>query len=124
MLKVCLHCTKDLEGRTDKKFCTPYCKSSYHYQKSKESEDSLFQKIDKHLKTNRRLLKEFNKAGLATVRKEKLLSEGFNPKYFTHYWKNQKGQVYLFCYEYGFLELQQNQKEKYVLIKWQEYMNT
>ncbi|WP_369858944.1 hypothetical protein [Aquimarina sp. I32.4] len=61
---------------------------------------------------------------MSTVRKEKLLSEGFNPTYFTHYWKNKKGQVYLFCYEYGFLDLKQSQKEKYVLIKWQEYMNT
>ena len=48
---------------------------------------------------------------MATIRKEKLLSEGFNPKYFTNYWKNSKGQVSLFCYEYGFLKIQKNQKK-------------
>jgi hypothetical protein len=42
------------------------------------------------------LLKNYNKAGMSVVRKEALLEEGFNPKYFTHYWKNQKGDVYLF----------------------------
>jgi len=31
-----------------------------------------------------------------------LIDQGFNPKFFTHYWKNNKGDVYLFCYEYGF----------------------
>ena len=61
---------------------------------------------------------------MATIRKEKLLSEGFNPKYFTNYWKSSKEQVYFFCYEYGFLKIQKNQKEGYLLIKWQDYMNT
>ena len=115
----CLFCHKELNGRTDKKFCTPYCKSSYHYQKNKENEGSLYQKIDHQLKNNRRILKKYNKAGLATVRKKKLIDAGFNPAYFTHYWKNLKNQVYLFCYEYGFLDL----KEKFVLITWQPYMD-
>jgi hypothetical protein len=47
---------------------------------------------------------------------------GFNPKYFTHYWKNKKGNVYLFCYEFGFLETQEQNKKKYVLVQWQDYM--
>ena len=89
-----------------------------------EKEDNLFKKIDKQLRLNRRLLKIFNKAGKSTVRKEELLKAGFNPKYFTHYWKNQKGDVYLFCYEYGFLEKNENNKSKYVLVQWQDYMET
>jgi hypothetical protein len=36
--------------------------------------------------------------------------------------KNQKGDVYLFVYEYGFLKRKENGKDKYVLILWQEYM--
>jgi hypothetical protein len=106
----------------DKKFCSPYCKSAYHYQQNKKKESSLYQSIDRQLKTNRRILKLYNKAGKATVRKEKLLSEGFNPRYFTHYWKNQNGDVYLFCYEYGFLERSENNKAKYILVTWQDYM--
>ena len=68
-------------------------------------------------------LKTFNKAGKATVRKEVLIKEGFEPKFFTHYWKNSKGDVYLFCYEFGFLESEENNRSKYVLIKWQDYMD-
>jgi hypothetical protein len=51
-----------------------------------------------------------------------LLDEGFDPKYFTNYWKNPKGDVYLFCYEYGFLARKENGRQKYVLVKWQGYM--
>ncbi len=118
----CLHCNEEIEGRTDKKFCSPYCRSAFHYQKNKEKEDTLFKTIDKQLKTNRKILKNYNKAGLAKVSAEKVVNEGFNPKYFTHYWKNKKGQAYLFCYEYGFLELKEGNKKKYVLVTWQEYM--
>lgn len=119
----CLYCEEKIEGRTDKKFCNPYCRSAFHYQKNKEKKDSLFKTIDKQLKTNRRILKNYNKAGLARVTANKLIAEGFNPKYFTHYWKNKKGQVYLFCYEYGFLEVKEANAKKYILVIWQEYMN-
>jgi hypothetical protein len=121
--KTCLYCEEPLKGRSDKLFCTPNCKSAYHYQKSLEKEARLYNKIDNQLKLNRRLLKNFNKAGKATIRKEKLLEEGFDPKYFTHYWKNEKGEVYLFCYEFGFIQRTENDRLKYVLVKWQDYMD-
>jgi len=119
----CLQCGEPFSGRPDKKFCSESCRSSYHYYKSLEKEDSLFKIIDKQLKTNRRILKEFNRAGKATVRKKVLLDEGFDPKYFTHYWKAGNGNVYLFCFEYGFMKKIENETEKYVLIQWQPYMN-
>lgn len=118
----CLSCGNIIIGRSDKKYCSVYCKSAHQYQKRK-SEEEQYYTIDKQLKTNRKILKTYNKSGLSTVRKEKLIAEGFDPKYFTHYWKNNKGQVYLFCYEYGYLSLKENQKEKYVLITWQKYMD-
>ena len=118
-MRSCLNCNEVLTGRIDKKYCSEYCKSNYHYEQKKGQEDSLFKRIDLQLKLNRRLLKEFNNAGKATVRAEKLIELGFNPGYFTHFWKNTKGDVYLFVYEYGFLK----RKEKYVLVTWQSYMN-
>lgn len=123
-MKACLECGKEFTGRKDKKFCSVYCKAGFNYQKKQENENSLFKKIDDQLKLNRKLLKAYNRAGKATVRKECLLSEGFNPKYFTHYWKNKKGDVYLFCYEYGFLERREQAKLKYVLVQWQACMKS
>ncbi|PKV51564.1 hypothetical protein ATE84_3652 [Aquimarina sp. MAR_2010_214] len=122
-MNICPHCKAEIMGRSDKKYCSIHCKSAHQYQKRK-SEEALYYTIDKKLKTNRKLLKAYNKSGMSTIRKEKLLSEGFDPTYFTHYWKNKKGQIYLFCYEYGFLDLKENQKEKYLLVRWQDYMNS
>ena len=122
-MNTCLYCKTQIIGRSDKKYCSIYCKSAHQYQKRK-SEEVLYYTIDKQLKTNRKLLKAYNKSGMSSIRKEKLLSEGFDPRYFTHYWKNKKGQVYLFCYEYGFLDLKEGYKDKYLLVVWQDYMNS
>jgi hypothetical protein len=109
-------------GRSDKKYCDAHCKSTQQYKISKEKPEKFYNKVDNQLRLNRRILKEYNKAGKATVRSGVLLELGFNPNFFTHYWKNQKGDVYLFVYEYGFLRRKENGKEKYVLVKWQDYM--
>ncbi len=121
-MKNCINCSKPITGRADKMFCDVYCKSSYQYKKKKGEEKSFFETVDKQLKQNRKILKQFNKAGKATVRKFELISVGFNPKFFTHFWKNGKGDVYLFCFEFGFLSINDNGKEKYVLVQWQDYM--
>lgn len=122
--RYCLFCNKEFEGRTDKKFCDPYCKSSYHYNQRQKRAGSFYSMVDHQLKVNRRILNKFNKAGKAVVRSEVLTDLGFNPKYFTHYWKNNKGDVYLFVYEFGFISRIENGRKKYVLIKWQDYMNS
>ena len=119
----CLTCNSPIQGRVDKIFCSPYCKTSYHYQSKKRKENTLFKIIDQQLKLNRHLLKHFNQSGVTTIRKIEITSKGFNPKYFTHYWKNPKGEVYLFCYEFGFLSKKIGGINKYVLVQWQNYMD-
>ena len=121
--KICLYCNKPIEGRSDKKFCDTYCKSAYHYRVSQEKPINFFNRVDKQLKLNRQILKGFNKAGLSIVQDDVLLEKGFNPKFFTHYWKNKKGEVYLFVYEFGFLKKVERGKVKYILVHWQKYMN-
>lgn len=119
----CLNCNKVLEGRQGKKFCNAYCKSNFHYEKNKDNEPSIFRKIESQLKKNRKILKKFNQAGKATVRENHLMDQGFNPRVLTHYWKNAKGGTYLFCFEFGFMKIRENNRTKYSLIKWQAYMS-
>ncbi|MFB9053119.1 MULTISPECIES: hypothetical protein [Formosa] len=113
-----------MRGRSDKLFCDLHCKSAYHYRSALENEPRFFNQVDNQLKQNRRILKSYNKAGKATVRVQVLEQQGFNPKFFTHYWKNNKGDVYLFVYEYGFLKRKEQHIEKYILVHWQDYMNS
>jgi hypothetical protein len=82
----------------------------------------FYKKVDNQLKLNRKILKEYNKGGKVTVRTGILNSKGFNPNFFTHYWKNSKGDVYLFVFEFGFLKKDEHGIDKYVLIKWQDFM--
>ena len=119
----CEYCGEALEGRVDKRFCNPSCKSAFHYERSKENGKSLFQKIDEALKTNRRILKNFNKAGKSTVRAEILETAGFKPYLHTHKWKATNGNIYYFCYEFGYYLKKENNRMKYVLVQWQDYMN-
>ncbi len=121
-IKICPICDTSVKGRSDKKFCSTKCKSIDQYEKRHETED-FYLMVERQLRTNRKLLKSYNKSGFTTIRKSELTREGFNPKFFTHYWKNKKGDIYLFVYEYGFLSTRNNGKEKYVLVTWQDYMN-
>ena len=120
-VRICPVCKEKLTGRIDKVYCSSECRSAADYEK-RRTEEALFFKIDKQLKVNRKVLKRYNRVGMTKLRQEVLLKEGFNPNYFTHYWKNQKGDVYLFVYDYGFLKLKEQNKDKYLIIEWQEYM--
>ncbi|PKG44018.1 hypothetical protein [Psychroflexus sp. MES1-P1E] len=119
----CKYCNKALQGRTDKKYCNLHCKSAYQYQLAKEQPERFYNIVDNQLKLNRKILKEFNKGGKVTVRAARINELGFDANFFTHFWKNNKGEVYLFVYEYGFLKIKEQTKKKYVLVLWQEYMN-
>ena len=119
----CLNCGKVLEGRRDKKYCDQHCKSAYQYTTQKGQKSPFFFQVDRQLRLNRKVLKKYNVGGKVTVRQDVLTKEGFDPNFFTHYWKNKEGKIYLFVYEYGFLKSQENGKAKYVLVKWQDYMN-
>ena len=91
-------------------------------KKSLDDAPRFYNQVDNQLKQNRRILKSFNKAGKATVRAVRILELGFNPNFFTHFWKNTKGDVYLFVYEFGFLKIKEGGNDKYILIQWQDYM--
>jgi hypothetical protein len=118
----CLYCNQKLLGRTDKKYCNLHCKSAYQYHKTKEQPERFYNKVDNQLRLNRKILKHYNKAGKVTIRASVLVNSGFEPSFFTHYWKNKKGDVYLFVYEFGFLKREEHHVQKYVLVKWQDYM--
>jgi predicted nucleic acid-binding Zn ribbon protein len=119
--KTCPVCESSVKGRSDKVFCSVKCKSIHQYETRQEKE-AFYLDVDRQLKVNRKVLKTYNLSGFTTVRKELLINDGFNPNFFTHYWKNSKGDIYLFVYDYGFLDLKKSGKEKYLIVQWQAYM--
>ncbi|MCD4679901.1 MAG: hypothetical protein K8S00_05895 [Bacteroidales bacterium] len=113
-IKYCMKCNVPIEGRSDKKFCSHYCKTEFHNKKNHEN-DKKFKEIDRQLKKNRSILKRLNPAEKNTVAKEMLVESGFNFKYFTHYYKTENSKVYFFCYEFGYRDLKKD--GKYCLVK-------
>lgn len=122
--RTCPYCAKLITGRPNKKFCNKYCRIAHHNTKRNKTENQDFYTIVlAQLKLNRKILSQFNKGGKAIVRKNILINQGFNPNYFTHYWKSKNNNIYFFVFEYGFLKTIENGKHKFVLIHWQAYMN-
>jgi hypothetical protein len=105
-IKLCLTCKKPLKGRTDKKYCDDYCRNNFNNQ-LKAGTTNLVRNINNALGKNRRILDSLFASGDETTKttKEKLLQRGFQFKYITHVYNNKKGNTYYFCYDLGYLPL-------------------
>ncbi len=106
--KVCLNCNKILKGRIDKKFCDDACRNDYNNKQNSDA-NSTVRNINNALRKNRRILEELiakTDATTAKVPKDKMLEMGFQFKYLTHTYKTQKGALYIYCYDYGYLPLE------------------
>ena len=105
-MRACLACSKPLQGRIDKKFCDDYCRNTYNNQ-SKASHVNLFRNINNALRKNRNILEAIvpDSEGMAKSHRDKLVQAGFQFRYMTHSYTNRKGNVYYYCYDYGYLPL-------------------
>ncbi len=113
--KKCLECSDPIIGRADKKFCSDQCRNTYNNRLNSDASNTV-RNINNILRKNRRILQELNKqSGKTMVKKETLLTNGFNLTYHTHTYTTKKGDVYYFCYEQGFLYLED--KEMYLLVE-------
>ncbi|WP_209330333.1 DUF2116 family Zn-ribbon domain-containing protein [Lunatimonas salinarum] len=103
----CQSCGKPIQGRVDKKFCDDYCRNAYNNQRTAAS-TKIVRNINNALKKNRNILAELIKqqGEIAKTTKQKLIEEGFQFKYITHTYTNKKGNVYVYCYDYGYLPLE------------------
>ncbi len=119
MTKTCLYCNEPIQGRSDKKFCDKQCRNAYNFHSSKTTENQI-QRINKQLRSNRSALKKACPEGKATVKKTFLKTLGMDFRYLTHTWKSNGGNLYYFCYDYGYTP--SIDPEKVVIIQHQNYM--
>lgn len=105
-LKQCLECSKPLRGRVDKKFCDDLCRNVYNNKLNSHS-STYVRNLTNILRRNRRILEEALPAGEEMVKttSSRLTDKGFQFKYGTHTYTNKKGNVYYFCFEFGYLPL-------------------
>ncbi|HEY1024656.1 MAG TPA: hypothetical protein VGE26_05780 [Sphingobacteriaceae bacterium] len=116
MERVCLDCGTLIRGRADKKFCDDQCRSNFNNRLKAETSGAV-KKVNGILKKNRRILEELNPTGKTRILRKRLAAKGFNFDYFTNIYQTQTGKTYHFCYEYGFLQLSE---EEILLVKKEE----
>ena len=108
-LKTCLFCKKPVKGRSDKKFCDDYCRAAYNND-LKSASNNYIRNVNNALGKNRRILESLLPEGEPTAKanQDKLLQLGFQFKYHTHQYTAKNGNNYFYCYEYGYLPLENN----------------
>lgn len=114
----CKECGQKLLGRRDQKFCSDYCRNT-HNNRMNEDTTTYMRRINNILRKNRRILSTLNPNGKITVDGITLAEEGFNFHYFTNIYRTQKGSKYFFCYDQGYIKLENDQ---YMLVHKQDYV--
>lgn len=101
--KLCEQCNKKLQGRTDKKFCSNHCRSSYHNAVYGDRTNYM-RRVNALLLRNRKILADLfssqRKGGNIPLRE--LYLKGFVPQHFTHQTKHASKTLYTYCYEFGY----------------------
>jgi predicted nucleic acid-binding Zn ribbon protein len=116
--RLCQQCEKPIHGRPDKKFCDDSCRNTFNNQQNAIS-TNLIRTINHALKRNRNILSVLLPEGekLARTTRDNLNKEGFNFRYFTHWHQNQKGNLYHYCYDFGYMALD---KDRILIVKSKE----
>lgn len=117
-LRTCQACSKPLQGRVDKKFCDDYCRNSFNNQ-AKAINKNLIRNVNNALRKNRNILETLvpDGEGMAKAHRDKLVQAGFQFRYMTHTYTNRKGNIYYYCYDYGYLPLE---NDWYLVVKGRE----
>lgn len=103
-LRTCPECGEVLRGRADKKFCSDLCRNAFN-NKLNSFSNNIVRNINNSLRKNRRILQESLKGDTTKVSRQKLLDKGYNFTYFTNQSVTKNNHTYYFCYEFGYLFL-------------------
>jgi len=114
--QTCLECGDKILGRSDKKYCGDACRNA-HNNKLNADANNLVRNINNALRKNRRILETLlsgHSEGKARIPLKKLSAKGFNFDYITSTYTTKTSSQYRFCYEYGYLKLED---EMYMVVK-------
>ncbi|GER58804.1 hypothetical protein [Patiriisocius marinus] len=104
MAKSCPECGNPILGRADKKFCCDACRNAHNNNLNKD-QTNLVRNVNNRLRKNHRILEKLNTKDKTKVKKETLLKNGFNFKFFTGQYITKTGSTYFYVYNQGYLPL-------------------
>ncbi|MEN8125193.1 MAG: DUF2116 family Zn-ribbon domain-containing protein [Bacteroidota bacterium] len=111
--KKCLECGEPIKGRSDKKFCSDYCRNAYNNKVNKDSKN-LIRNTNNRLRKNYKILSDLNTSGKTKTTRNKLNDKNFDFNLFTSIYTTKAGNVYYYIYDQGYLKLE---NDYYLLIK-------
>lgn len=118
--RLCLECGAPFKGRVDKKFCSDTCRIAFNNRLNSD-DTSYVRNVNNILRKNRRILISMNPTGKNKVSYNKLKARGFDFNHFTSTYKTREGSQYFYCYEHGYLPIEQ---DWYLLVIKKEFQNT
>ena len=116
--RLCLNCGYELQGRSDQKYCSDLCRNAYNNQLNSDS-NNFVRNVNNVLRRNRRILEKLCPQNKSKSTRAVLALEGFNFNYHTNVFRTKKGQEYIFCYDFGYLELE---NDEIVVVKRKDYV--
>lgn len=105
--KTCHECGGKITGRTDKKYCSEQCRIA-HNNRVRTPTNKYVRNVTHALLRNRRILQELNTTGKVRIHADRLHDMGFNFKYFTSIYTTREGADYYYCFEHGYLAVENN----------------
>lgn len=118
-VKNCLECGNPIVGRTDKKFCTDQCRTSCNNRLNSDASNYM-RSVNRILRKNRKILSGLNPNGKVKVHRKKLQAHGFNFKFVTNLYTTRAGTIYYFCYDQGYLPLEE---DYFMIVEREEYVD-
>lgn len=113
MEKLCPECNEKITGRSDKKFCSDYCRNSYNNKLNKD-QTNLIRNTNNQLRKNYRILSKLNPVDKSRTTKTILLLQGFSFDFYTTTYTTKTGKIYYFVYDQGYLPIE---NDFYLLVK-------
>ncbi|MBC5992688.1 hypothetical protein [Pontibacter cellulosilyticus] len=118
--RTCNQCGKGIVGRSDKRYCSDQCRHLSNNTLKRQSQgERRIQQVNTALRKNRSILRQLSPQGKTTVPRQYLELAGFDFRYLTQLYRTQRGNTYHFCYDYGYLLLDE---DKVLIVNWQPYM--
>lgn len=115
--RTCMQCGTAIKGRIDKKFCDDQCRSTFNNHQ--KSDTPFMRNVTSILRKNRRIIESYipPEERKSKASRKRLEEKGFCFTYHTHTYSTRNGSTYFFCYEYGYLPLE---NDYFMLVKWSD----
>lgn len=117
----CQECGTEIYGRIDKKFCSDQCRNTFN-NRTHAIANSYIRKVNYTIRKNRKIMEDLlisSDKDAIKIKKSKLFDLGFSFEYYTNIYKTKTGNYYYFCYEYGFMKIDE---EYFTVVKREEYL--